>query len=181
MTATCSLRLLHESSSCHEAASTPAYSIPRQAQSMLVEETSETAPGGDQINAISRGRSPLPVVPPVALPSHTQVQPHFHVLQKWQGTVSEVTGSTFIARLFDLIETSDEEVAEFDLEEVSRGDLALVAPGAVFYWSVGYRTEPSGERSRSSVLVFRRLPSWSDRDLRRAADRAEELRIRFGW
>ncbi|MCY3968241.1 MAG: hypothetical protein OXF21_06735 [bacterium] len=160
---------------------TPVYPIPRQAQFLHGADTSEAMPHSNQTTATGHGQQPLPVVLPVRLPKHTQAQPYFQALQKWQGTVSEVTGSTFTARLLDLTEPSDEEEAEFDLEEVSRGDLDLVAPGAVFYWSVGYRTEPSGERSRSSVLVFRRLPAWNEKDMQRAADRAEELKNHFGW
>ena len=181
MTATGTARPLHLENPYHDVAATRAYDIPPQAQSLLAADVSETAPQNDQMTAIGRGRAPLPVGLPIALPRSTQAQPHFHALQKWQGTVSEVTGSTFTARLLDLMEASGEEVAEFDLEEVSVGDHGLVEPGAVFYWSIGYRTEPSGSRSRTSVLVFRRLPAWSDKDLQRADSRASELRNSFGW
>lgn len=164
-----------------EVVTTSTVNIPRQARSLFSANASETVPDNDQRTALYRIRDPWPVVPPVALPQRSQSQPRFDALQKWQGQVSEVTNSTFTALLLDLLEPSVEEEAEFDLEEVSRGDLDLVEPGAVFYWSVGYRTEPSGERSRSSVLVFRRLPAWTDRDLQRAQDRAKELRDSFEW
>ncbi|MXW42843.1 MAG: hypothetical protein F4138_00550 [Acidimicrobiia bacterium] len=160
---------------------TPAFDIPPQARSPVSANVSTTAPRNDQMTALGHDRPYLPVGLPVPLPTHTEAQPLFTALQKWQGTVSQVTDSTFSAVLLDLLEPSVEEVAEFDLEEVSRGDLDLIAPGAVFYWSIGYRTEPSGERSRSSVLVFRRLPAWSEKDLQRATDNAKELRNNFGW
>lgn len=160
---------------------TPAFNIPRQAQALCPTDASEVAPRDDERTAQGHGGAFLPVIPPVPLPERMQAQPRFDALQKWEGQVTEVDDSTFTAVLLDIQEPSVEEEAEFDFEEVSRGDLDLVAPGAVFYWSVGYRTEPSGERSRSSVLVFRRLPAWSKRDVQRAADRVKELRDSFGW
>ena len=181
MTAAGTARIIDEGNPYHEVTTTPAFAIPPQAQSLVATDASETAPNSSQLAALSRGQSPLPVGLPVPLPQRTHTQPQFHALQKWQGSVSKVTDSTFDARLLDLKDPSVEEVAEFDLEEVSVGDRPLVVPGAVFYWSVGYRTEPSGSRSRTSVLVFRRLPAWSEKDLRRADDRVRELRNSFGW
>lgn len=160
---------------------TPASNIPRQAWTLCPAEASEVAPRDNERTALGHAGVFLPVVPPVLLPERVQTQPRFDALQKWEGQVTEVDDSTFTAVLLDVLEPSVEEEVEFDLEEVSRGDLDLVTPGAVFYWSVGYRTETSGERSRSSVLVFRRLPAWSEADLQKAADRAKELRDRFGW
>jgi hypothetical protein len=83
--------------------------------------------------------------------------------------------------VIDGSDPSNEEIVEFDIEEVSPGDHCLVEPGSVFYWSIGYRTDPSGERSRSSVLVFRRLPAWSAQELKRAKEDAADLRKRLGW
>lgn len=181
MTLTSTARLLHLDDPYSELAATPAINIPQQARSHLSADASETVPHDDQRTTLDRGQTALPVVPPVSIPKRTQAQPRFDALQKWEGRVSRIDDSTFTAVLLDNLDPSVEEEAEFDLEEVSRGDLNLVAPGAVFYWSVGYRTEPSGERSRSSVLVFRRLPAWSEKGLHRAADRAKELRDSFGW
>ncbi len=160
---------------------TPAYEIPQQAQLPLSTAAPETIPESVQITTTSRALPRPPVIAPVALPNRTQPQPHFRALQKWQGIVSEVTDETFTAQLLDLFDPSNEEVAEFELEEVSRGDLCLVRPGAVFYWSIGYLTEPSGSRSRTSVLVFRRLPAWSEKDIEQAKSRARELQNSFGW
>lgn len=181
MTATSTARLLYVDNPYHEIAATPAFDIPQQARSPISADVSETAPHNDQMTALGHDRTYLPVGLPVPLPKRTQAQPLFTALQKWQGTVSQVTDSTFTAMLLDLQDPSVEEVAEFELEEVSQGDLDLVEQGAVFYWSIGYRTEPSGERSRSSVLVFRRLPAWSKKDLLRAAGRAKDIRDHFGW
>lgn len=121
----------------------------------------------------------MPVREPVRRPN-IRVQARFDSLQRWEGRVAEVTKSSFTAITVDLAAAIEEEV-EFGLDEVSRDDLDLVEPGAVFYWSIGYRTEPSGERSRCSVLVFRRLPAWSSRDITLAVQRAKSLKNRLGW
>ena len=148
--------------------------IPTEARRLRVSETTEGRPVEDD-------ETVWPLVAPFRLPSSRQAQPRFDALQKWEGRVLQVGDSTFTAVVVDAVEAGVEEEAEFDLEEVSPGDLDLVEPGAIFYWSIGYRTEPSGERSRSSVLVFRRLPAWSAKDLSRAASRADEIRDRLGW
>jgi hypothetical protein len=40
-------------------------------------------------------------------------------------------------------------------------DRSMVVPGAIFDWSIGYRQDEGGTRTRVSRLVFRRLPAWS--------------------
>lgn len=99
----------------------------------------------------------------------------FQVLQAWVGVVTEVADAEFQAELHD--QTNPErsrEVASFLVEEVSNEDHELIAKGAVFYWSVGYRVSPSGQKDRVSSIRFRRLPAWSRRDIEQAEGRAEE-------
>ena len=95
------------------------------------------------------------------------------VLQKWEGRVDQLLSDSFTATLADLTNRGAVELASFPLSEVSRHDLALVVPGAVFYWSVGYRDAVSGQRTHESVLRFRRLPRWSPADRREAAELAD--------
>ncbi|MAE69669.1 MAG: hypothetical protein CME06_04270 [Gemmatimonadetes bacterium] len=121
------------------------------------------------------------MVPPKKLPERSRIQPSFVALQKWEGRVLEVGDSTFSAVVEDSVRRGVEEEVEFDLEEIGPDDRNLLKPGAIFYWTIGYRTEPSGERSRSSVLVLRRLPAWNEEGLQRARRLAEELRKRFDW
>ena len=116
-----------------------------------------------------------PVVPPRPIPEQPPGA-RFQALQKWEGRVLERGGDWFTAVLSDLSDGQTEEEAEFDLDEVTTDDHHLVVPGGVFYWNVGYRTELSGEKSRQSVIWFRRLPSWSTRDVARLEQRARDLR-----
>jgi hypothetical protein len=103
------------------------------------------------------------------IPQRASSQHSFELLQLFEGTVTEVGADEFSALLRDLTDrSSPDEVATFDLNEIAEADRPLARPGAVFYWHIGYRTESWGQKSRSSVVSFRRMPAWSRRDLARA-------------
>jgi len=87
------------------------------------------------------------------------LQSNFLSLQKWEGFVIEVTKTSFVARLVDLTNEGPDEEAEFLLEKVSKDDLKLLTPGAIFYWNIGYSKNSAGQRTRSSSIRFRRLPA----------------------
>jgi hypothetical protein len=108
-------------------------------------------------------------------PSLRPAQEHFRTLQKWEGYVIEVRKDTFLARLTPIVGEGLDQEAEIYLEEIEKDDHALIEPGAVFYWSIGYLDRPSG-RSRTSVIRFRRLPVWTKRELKIASTEATKLR-----
>ena len=72
-------------------------------------------------------------------------------------------------------DTVPEESASIDREELSDADQPLVAPGAVFYWSIVYRVESHGQKRLVSDFRFRRLPSWTLSEIERA--RAEAAKF----
>lgn len=109
----------------------------------------------------------------VWVPVLPQTRESFDVLQKFEGTVQSVAGDSFVARLVDKTNGSPEEEAEIPLAETMPGDRELVKPGAVFYWVIGYRREDHGQVSRSSMIRFQRLPSWSPAEVARAKKAAE--------
>ncbi len=104
----------------------------------------------------------------------------FATLEQYEGTVTSVEGEEFVARLRNTLEEEPPQQATFPLNLVSVCDRDLVAEGAVFYWSVGYRIEPHGQRSLSSHVVFRRLPAWSKRDIAKLEERSAALDEFFG-
>jgi hypothetical protein len=115
----------------------------------------------------------LPEVPPADY--------RFALLQQWEGVVQEVTGDEFSAVVRDLTDPNHaEEEAVLAIQEVTPDDLPLLAPGAIFYWSIGYRTSRVGQVDRVSTIRFRRLPAWSRLDLQRRDQRATALMERFG-
>lgn len=124
--------------------------------------------------ATTPSRQVLPV-PPVRNAPY-----NFRLLQQWEGTVTEIADDEFTAELRDLTDpTNYREEATFELDEVSPGDQSLLAPGAVFRWSIGYRTSASGQRERVSQLRFVRIPGWRKSAVEEIKRRATELRERF--
>lgn len=101
---------------------------------------------------------------------------HFRLLQLWEGRIIEVRGKEFTSIISDRTNPDfpDEEVT-LDLEEVPIDDLPLIKPGAVFYWSVGYADHPGRPRVRESRIRLRRLPKWTQAELDRAKEKAEQL------
>lgn len=95
------------------------------------------------------------------------VEPHprgaarFVLHEMWEGVVEEVCATYFVAQLTSKTLQDTHEVAEIYTSEVSRSDEHLLRSGAVFYWSVGYHEHESGQRVRSSMIRFRRLPAVS--------------------
>lgn len=99
----------------------------------------------------------------------------FRTLQKWEGMVEEVFEDYFSARVVDKTTSNLEEYVEFDLEDIDDDDRALLEPGAIFYWSIGYYKSVQGQRLRSSQIRFRRLPAWTESDLQKVNDKADEI------
>jgi hypothetical protein len=143
--------------------------------------------GGREVTSLqqrpSQEERPRIIIPmPGALPRiEPTPTPRFQVLQKWEGVVLDVTPDSFHARLTDLTGNAPQEEAELLLEDVPPDDRELVAPGGIFYWSVGYLDVFSGQRMRSSAMRFRRLPSWGSAEITAARNRARSLAEELDW
>lgn len=103
----------------------------------------------------------------------------FHCVYKAEGIVTSVEDTSFTAKLMDLRGNLPDEEAEFPIEEISEDDRRFVTPGSVFYWSMGYEVLTSGQKMRSSVIRFRRLPMWTSKELARIKKEAAELSSLF--
>jgi hypothetical protein len=110
-----------------------------------------------------------PVLPP---PIRSRGQ--FTALAQWEGIVLDAFDDYFVARVVPL-DGGPKEDMEFPLSEVSTYDRELVQEGALFFWSIGYFDAVSGQRTRSSVIRFRRLPRRSVQQLQAASTRAARL------
>jgi hypothetical protein len=110
----------------------------------------------------------------VRIPSIEASKWKVELLQRWTGHVERLTPTTFVAVICDTTNrrNADEEV-EIELNELSDSDIPLVAPGAPFYWSIGYRVDPGGQRQRVSELRFARHPTLGSADLKAAEERAK--------
>ena len=99
----------------------------------------------------------------------------FKCVKKWECVVIQVEEDTFTARLVDASGESEDSMSAFSIDEVSRDDRRLIEPGAVFYWSIGYKENASGTRTRESILVFRRVPAWSKQALERINKESDKM------
>jgi hypothetical protein len=110
-----------------------------------------------------------------SIPPQPNGHERFQAIQKWEGQVISVGKETFSVQLIPLVgEGAPQQETEIYLEDVDSSDRFLIKPGAVFYWSIGYLDRPSG-RVRASILRFRRLPTWSEQELKQAELRTSRL------
>jgi CheY-like chemotaxis protein len=63
---------------------------------------------------------------------------------------------TFEAELFDPAHPSVIEHGEFSISELPPDELALLRPGAIFYWMIGYRDLSTRQRRRESIIWISR-------------------------
>jgi hypothetical protein len=125
-------------------------------------------------------RKEIPEPPVVCYRLKHQRATMFTSLKKWRGVVLKIYNDYFLCRLVDQGGNSPDEEAEILLSEISEEDLQLIGIGAVFYWSIGYQTNPSGTRTRSSIIRFRRIPVWRPEELSEAQKKAEKTLITLG-
>ncbi len=119
-----------------------------------------------------------PVVMPKPLPVERE---RFIALQSWEGKVLGVEKDCFTARLIDEMGSEPDQEVEVPIDEISYPDRPLVQPGATFYWDIGYSEDKSRQRTRASLIRFRRLPAWTKKELDKIKEQAEELGRSSGW
>jgi hypothetical protein len=147
----------------------------------FIRSSSRQSPPGtenavQQASAIEERQVPEAVGRVVGVPRLSDPDYRLQLLQQWECVVRSVGEHDFVAILHDLTDRAKgEEEATFPLEEVADSDRAFVEPGAVFYWSIGYRTSSSGQKDRVSQIRFRRVPTWTASERRRAEAKAAEL------
>ncbi|GAA1635398.1 hypothetical protein [Actinoplanes couchii] len=113
----------------------------------------------------SNASTDLPSLQRAAVPKfirrsgHPRPHGHFTAHESWEGVVEEIYDTYFVAQVVSDSNPHAPECAEIYRSEVSPSDQELLRVGGVFYWSIGYIDSPSGQRIRSSVIRFRRLPS----------------------
>lgn len=120
------------------------------------------------------------VVPAFAAPSGHVNSDGYALLQLWEGQVLAADGGNVTAVVRDWTNPTmpDEEVT-VSIDEFAPDEQVLVTPGAVFYWSIGYRTR-GGTRERVSAFQLRRLPPPSKAERERAKKEAVALSALLG-
>jgi hypothetical protein len=59
--------------------------------------------------------------------------------------------------------------------DVPEGDFPLLSEGAEFYWCIGYRDTPAGQRQRISTIRFVRKAHLRPANIENVFTRADEL------
>jgi hypothetical protein len=134
--------------------------------------TDQTIAFRDSGGPIKRSVKVMPDVPSTL----NAKRPTLQIQQLWEGTVTEVHGESFVAILNDKSKLdSPAEQVEFDSVELRVDDQSLVLPGAVFYWTIGKETWPSGQVQSISRIEFSRLPVWTRNSLRSAKEKSVQI------
>ena len=124
--------------------------------------------------------APTPLRYVLSVPPARKALYTFRLLQQWEGTVTEIADGEFTAELRDLTDPANyREEATFELDEVSPDDQPLLALGAVFRWSIGYKTSNACQRERVSQLRFVRILGWRKSAIEEIERRAAQMQERF--
>lgn len=144
----------------------------RSPESNVEQSTEIEPPSGTQHVPKLRTSKAILRVPPI-----NQQSIRFQKLQEYEGEVLLIRGLDLVARLTDLTDIGAQRLeATFALDEISPSDKPLLHEGAIFYWVIGFKDYPNGQRKTEQFLRFRRLPIWSSRDIKRLESRVEELK-----
>lgn len=106
---------------------------------------------------------------------------YFKTIQQWQGVVEEINTDSITVKLYDKTGESSQALAEIYLNEISESDKPYLRPGAIFYWHVGYSDCVSGQRTKASRIIFRRLPQWSKKEIESSLDEATKTVDLINW
>lgn len=140
---------------------------------------------GQHSNPSVSARETLRVEPArINLPRVQQVntlpKERYILLKKYEGFVTERNAESFTACLRENASDYPALEVQFDVEELSETDRALVVEGVAIVWTIGYRYEGT-TRKRESVLYVRRLPPWKDSEAEHAKKEIEELTRDIQW
>lgn len=121
---------------------------------------------------------------PLMIP-YTKSKYKSELLQKWDGTVQKVSGEEITVVLRDLsdlgaaseeVEISSPEITTISIDSIPDEDHHLVKPGAIFIWTILYRTSKNGQKSLVSDIRFRRLPVWTKSEIKKAESLASKIK-----
>lgn len=124
----------------------------------------------DQDNQEIRPRSVSPLMHVINVNNPIQ-----DIRQRWSGVVLSLNQQELKVRLEDLTNTENpDELVTLSIDEIDKKDQGLIKPGAQFYWYIGYKQGLRYSKERFSIIRFRRLPHWTDREIKESEKLAKE-------
>lgn len=159
--------------------------IPAGPEQSRDSKTAESETGVGKNVDLSFANRKLLVEQDYKLPSHNTLvagRNGFKSVHKWEGVVTALSedGEDFTASLTDLKNGGAKEEVTLPVEEVSEQDRPLLQLGALFYWNIGYE-KTNGQIKKASIIRFKRLPKWSNKDWDSILDKANELEKGIEW
>ena len=88
----------------------------------------------------------------------------FEVINVWYGVVTDVNDNGFVTEILD-VETNNDELLNFDFNDIEEEDRSLVEEGATFQLYLGYHYTEYRQKLRSTMLMFDRyteIPSLEE-------------------
>ena len=103
-------------------------------------------------------------------------------LQEWDAIVEGINNAEIVCEISRGKSGNDRERlrATIPLGEIDERDWKKAKVGARFRWWIGYERVRGGTTKRVSKFVFRDMPRWSNQDLLRAEQWAEEMETKLG-
>ena len=107
----------------------------------------------------------------------------FHPIIEWEGYVDGIGDEDFVVMLVDIQSKAKlpADMATFPIADLSPYERGLLREGAIVRLVLGMERSPDGQKSKKSVLHFRRLPVFTKADFERARVKARELLDGIKW
>lgn len=102
-------------------------------------------------------------------------KPREEIRQRWRGVIVSSDERELTVQLEDITNPENpKELVVLSRDEIDLKDQRLIESGALFDWYIGYRQGHKYPRERFSKIRFRRLPPWTEKDIKDAENIAEE-------
>lgn len=83
----------------------------------------------------------------------------YKLLGEWVGIVEEIHDQYFVANVRDSLNPHhSRELAEFNNDDILNSELKHLATGAIFYWTIGYKTTNNTKYKVSNINFRKSLP-----------------------
>jgi hypothetical protein len=97
------------------------------------------------------------------------------IKQSFSGTVLSISETDFTVRIQDTTNPNNsDEIIVLGREEIDLRDIDMLMPGAMLYWYIGYRYGIKCSKRRFSLIRFRCLPKWTNKEIEQAAVKTKE-------
>jgi hypothetical protein len=99
----------------------------------------------------------------------------YKLLGEWVGIVEKVNDKYFVAKVRDSLNSfHSKELAEFENDDILTSELKYLEEGAIFYWTIGYKTI-NNTKYKVSNINFRKVLPISNALKEKAEEQSKNL------